>query len=89
MINRTNDIREILAAHATTYRILFKALLKNPDATPRGDEALINAMTHCEKTAAAEIELLFDRNGNVNKAIQCPDCGSWTAGEYCQCVTVS
>ena len=46
---------------------------------------LTHAMIYSEKRQAAEIDLLYNKNGNVNAAIECAGCGSFTTGEYCQC----
>ena len=81
------DVREILADHASIQRTLLDACVKIriEDQYKAGAAMLTHAMIYSEKRQAAEIDLLYNKNGNVNAAIECADCGSFTTGEYCQC----
>ncbi len=89
-MNHTDSVREILALNADVERILWKAqshvsisdCVQQGLAARRASTMLANALIHCEKRQAAEIELLFDKNGNVNDVAECPNCGNWHFGAY-------
>lgn len=93
--NRTEEIRGVLSDHAATDARFFAAQSSIGKASQESDAErdtaasaiVVHAMIHCEKRQAAEIELLFDKNGNVNEATECTYCGSWTISELgCVCV---
>lgn len=81
--HRELDVREILADHVAIDGVLIRALHACHNAD--GLKLLTRALIHVEVRQALEIDLLYDRAGNPNEAIQCEECGSWLRGEFCQC----
>lgn len=75
---REFDVREVLSNHARTQSLIWEAMLQGGDR-----HAIVRVTIRTEEISAYEIDLLYNKSGNVNHAIQCETCGSWTVGEYC------
>ena len=89
--DRNDELCGILQDYTSTDAVLMKAR-RAIDAGVWSEAwtKIQHAGRYCEQRQVAEIELLFDRNGNVNEAHRCINCGfwgmedGWCATEECQ-----
>lgn len=82
--DRNDEICGILQDSSEVMRILTIAR-RDIDAGVWSEAwtRLQHAGRYCEQRQVAEINLLFDRNGNVNEAKRCPNCGFWNTEDWC------
>lgn len=78
-MNQELDIRALLSDFAQADRLLWDAVRNSDYGATR---TLIRAMVAVERHYAAEIALLFDKNGNVSDVAGCPYCKFWHFGAY-------